>query len=303
MHSTYLILLFLVELAVGQSDFEALIELKKGFQKDPSGVLDSWDSKSLASNGCPENWFGIICSEGHVTSITLNELGIVGDFHFTAITGLEMLQNLSVSNNLFTGTIEGVGSIESLAYLDLSHNSFHGLIPSELTHLENLVILNLSSNNFEGKVPSGFGDLEMLNYIDFRGNGFSGDIMDLLSQLGSVVNVDLSSNQFSGSLDLGLGNSSFVSSIQYLNISCNSLVGQLFAHDGMPYFDSLEVFDASNNQLVGAIPSFNFVVSLRILRLGRNQLTGSLPEGLLQESSMILAELDLNLNQLEGIPF
>lgn len=302
MHSTYLILFLLVELAVGLSDFGALIELKKGFQQDPSGVLDSWDSKSLASDGCPENWFGIICTEGRITSITLNDLGIVGDFRFTTITGLEMLQNLSVSNNLFSGTIEGVGSIESLAYLDLSHNAFHGVMPSDLTHLENLVLLNLSFNKLEGKVSSGFGDFERLMYIDLRGNGFSGDILHFLSDLGSVVYVDLSSNQFSGSLDLGLGNSGFVSSIQYLNISCNSLVGQLFAHDGMPYFDSLEVFDASNNQLVGTIPSFNFVVSLRILRLGRNNLTGSLPEALLQESSMVLSELDLSLNQLEGIP-
>ena len=103
MHSTYLMFLLFIELAVGESDFGALIELKKGIQKDPSEVLDSWDSKSLAFDGCPENWFGIICSEGYVTSITLNDLGIVGDFHFTAITGLKMLQNLLVSNNLFTG--------------------------------------------------------------------------------------------------------------------------------------------------------------------------------------------------------
>ena len=102
MHSTYLKFLLLVELAIGQPNFGALIELKKGIQKDPSGVLDSWDSKSLTSDGCPENWFGILCSEGHVTSITLNDLGIVGDFHFTAIIDLKMLQNLSVSNNLFT---------------------------------------------------------------------------------------------------------------------------------------------------------------------------------------------------------
>ena len=68
----YLIFLLLVELPIGQYDFGALIELKKGIQKDPSGVLDSWDSKSIAFDGCPENWFGIIYSEGCVTSITLN---------------------------------------------------------------------------------------------------------------------------------------------------------------------------------------------------------------------------------------
>ena len=41
-----------------------------------------------------------------------------------------------------------------------------------------------------------------------------------------------------------------------------------FAHDGMPYFDSLEVFDASHNQLVGSIgsvPSFKFFFSLYVL--------------------------------------
>ncbi|XWS74251.1 hypothetical protein CRYUN_Cryun02cG0199400 [Craigia yunnanensis] len=294
-------LLFLLVTVLAQSDFEALLELKKGIEKDPSGnVLASWDSKSLVSDGCPKNWFGVTCNDGHVTSITLNELGLVGNFSFPVIFGLKMLRNLSISSNQWTGTISNIGSILSLEFLDLSSNAFHGVIPSGIVNLKKLALLNLSSNNFEGTFPSGFSNLKSLKYLDLRSNGFSGDIMNLLSQLESVVLVDLSSNQLSGSLDVGLGSSSFVSSIQYLNISQNLLVGELFAHDGMPYFDSLEVFDASNNQLVGTIPSFNFIVSLRILLLGNNQLSGSLPEALLQESSMILSELDLSLNQLEG---
>jgi Leucine-rich repeat (LRR) protein len=303
MQAICLITLLLVVVACGQSDFETLLELKKGIVKDPSGqVLVSWDSKSIDSNGCPRNWYGITCTHGRVTSITVNDVGLVGDFMFSAITGLTMLSNLSVSNNQLTGTIRDIGLIQSLQYLDLSRNIFHGLIPSGLVNLKNLVHLNLSSNQFEGIVPAGFGKLQKLKNLDLRGNGFSGDIMRLLSQIGSVVHVDLSSNQFSGSLDLGLGSPSFISSIQYLNISRNSLVGEPFAHDGMPYFDSLEVLDSSNNQLVGIVPpSFNFMVSLRILRLGSNQLTGPLPEALLQESSMILSELDLSLNQLKGI--
>ncbi|MBA0866809.1 hypothetical protein Goshw_024633 [Gossypium schwendimanii] len=295
------ILLFLVVTALAQSDFEALLELKKGIEKDPSGkVLDSWDSKSLASDGCPRNWFGITCNEGHVTAITLNGLGLVGNFSFPVIVGLKLLRNLSISSNQLTGTISNIGSIRSLQFLDLSDNAFHGVIPSGIANLKDLVLLNLSSNSFDGTFPSGFSNLKRLKYLDLRSNVFSGDIMKLLSQLQSVVHVDLSSNQLSGSLDLGLGTSHFISSIQYLNISQNLLVGELFAHDGMPYFDSLEVLDASNNQLVGTIPSFNFIVSLRILRLGSNRLSGSLPEALLQESSMILSELDLSLNQLEG---
>ena len=36
----------------------------------------------------------------------------------------------------------------------------------------------------------------------------------------------------------------------------------------MPYFDSLEVFDGGNNQLVAVIPSFNLVVSIIPALLG-----------------------------------
>ncbi|XP_030454079.1 probable inactive receptor kinase At5g10020 [Syzygium oleosum] len=248
-----IICLFIVN-ALAQSDLEALLELKKGFQRDRSGqVLDSWDSKSLASDGCPQNWHGVACSEGHVTSLVLDSVGLIGNFSFVAVTGLTMLQNLSVSNNQLTGIVSEVSS-----------------------------------------------GLDQLKYLDLHGNGFSGDVTKLLSVLGGIEYVDLSHNQLSGSLDLVRGNSSFVSSIRYLNVSSNALVGELFSHDGMPYFDSLEVFDASNNRLVGKIPSFNFVVSLRILRLGNNQLSSSLPQALLQESSMILSELDLSDNQLKG---
>ncbi|KAJ8766815.1 hypothetical protein K2173_008369 [Erythroxylum novogranatense] len=301
MQTVCLMLLLLAVVALAKSDFEALLELKKGIEKDPTDqVLVSWDSKALASDNCPQNWYGVVCIKGHVASITLNDLGLAGNFSFPVLAGLSMLRNLSISNNKLMGTISNVGSIESLDYLDISSNLFHGLVPSAIVNLKNLVFLNLSTNNFHGTVPPVLANLEKLKYLDLRGNGFSGDVMSLLSQLGNVVHVDLSSNQFSGSLDLALGNSTFVSTIQYLNISYNSLAGELFAHDGMPYFDSLEVFDASNNQLVGTVPPFTFVVSLRVLRLGSNQFSGSLPEALLQESSMVLSELDLSLNQIEG---
>ncbi|KAL3327873.1 hypothetical protein AABB24_035507 [Solanum stoloniferum] len=297
-----LVLLFLIELAKGSLDLDALLEFKKGVLKDPSGkVLSSWDSKSLGPNGCPKNWYGIGCSDGHVTSIELNDVGLVGVLDFAAISGLKMLQNLSVANNQLSGKItEEVGLIMSLEFLDLSKNMFSGSIPSKLTSLKNLVSLNLSVNSLDGMVPTGFASLEKLKYLDLHSNVFSIDIMLLLASLGDVEYVDLSSNKFVGSLDLQVGNSSFVSSIQYLNISHNNLDGELFPHDGMPYFDSLEVFDANDNQLTGTIPSFNFVVSLRILRLGNNQLSGSLPEALLEDSSMILSELDLSQNQLAG---
>lgn len=101
-----LVLLFLVELVKGSLDLDVLLELKKGVLKDPLGkVLSSWDSKSLGPNGCPKNWYGISCSDGHVTSIELNDVGLVGALDFADIAGLKMLQNLSVANNQLSGKL------------------------------------------------------------------------------------------------------------------------------------------------------------------------------------------------------
>ncbi|KAJ9542874.1 hypothetical protein OSB04_029380 [Centaurea solstitialis] len=281
---------------------DSLLEVKRGIQEDSSGkVLGSWDPKSLASNGCPLDWYGITCTNGHVTSLMLNGLGLVGNFSFSSISGLKMLRNLSISTNRFEGTIsDEIGSLSSLEYLDVSSNLFRGPLASEIGNVRRLVHLNLSLNNLEGIIPTSFGNLKQLKRLDLHSNSFSGKIMDFLAELGGVAYFDLSSNGFSGALDLGLGSDEFVSAIEYLNVSHNELDGYLFSHDGLPYFDSLEVFDASNNQFVGTVPSFNFMVSLRILRLGSNKLSGSLPEALLQESSMILSELDLSLNELKG---
>lgn len=301
MQVIWLMLLVLVAFALGNSDIDALLEFKKSIQNDPSGlVVNSWDSKSLDSDGCPQNWYGILCSEGSVISITLANAGLAGEFNFLAISGLKMLRNLSVVNNQFTGDLLHVARVKSVEYLDLSLNKFNGPLLSNIVQLRKLVYLNLSSNELGGTVPIEFHKLEQLKYIDLHTNNFSGDIMHIFTQMGSMLYVDFSSNRFSGTLDLGVADDSFLSSIQYLNVSHNFLSGEMFAHDGMPYLDNLEVLDASNNQLEGDIPSFTFVVSLLILRLARNQLSGLLPQALLKESSMMLSELDLSQNKLEG---
>ncbi|KAK9677927.1 hypothetical protein RND81_11G176500 [Saponaria officinalis] len=299
MQAVFLITIMLwVQLACGSSDLSALLELKKRITTNV--VLDSWKANSVGSDGCPLKWRGVTCSDGNVMAITLNDSGLVGEFDFKALSGLKFLRNLSIANNGLTGSILDMAEIESLENLDISRNSFHGSIPSSFTQLKNLVSVNLSANNFEGVLPSGFRNLRKLMYLDLHSNRLSGDVMNLFTELGSVIVVDVSCNQLGGHLDIGLGRASFVSNIQFLNVSNNALVGELFAHDGIPFFDSLEVLDASNNQLNGAVPSFNFVVSLRVLRLADNHLSGNLPEALFQDSSMLISELDLSSNQLQG---
>ncbi|MQM12349.1 hypothetical protein Taro_045267 [Colocasia esculenta] len=297
-----LVLLLCLGHTESKSDFDALVEFRNGIKEDPSGHLaTSWTTtNSPQSGGCPSNWFGVQCDVGRVTSITLSSMGLVGEINFSALAELEKLRNLSVSHNRLTGVLpRELASMKSLEQLDLSDNLFSGSIPTELTNLGSLVYLNLSSNSFSGIFPLGFRKLGRLTHLDLRANDMSGDVEGCLAELQNLVHVDLSQNAFSGSLGSVSDKSTLVKSIQYLSVSHNKLSGQLFPQ-GVPLFDSLEVFDASHNQLEGHIPLFNFLVSLRVLRLANNKFSGSPPEALLQESSMVLGDLDLSSNKLEG---
>ncbi|XP_020585466.1 probable LRR receptor-like serine/threonine-protein kinase At4g20940 [Phalaenopsis equestris] len=284
------------------SDIAALMEFKKGISEDPKGlVLNSWDHFTSGSEGCPPSWNGIHCNGNRVTSISLRDMGLVGNISFSSLAPMDSLHNLSLSNNQFTGILTpDLGALSSLEHLDLSSNSFHGRVPEELMRLSNLITLNLSWNSFEAPLPSGFNKLQKLKCLDLQANGFNGDVGIIIGQLQSAVYVDLSQNRFTGGLGSMSDNSKITGSLVFLNTSHNFLSGELFEKDVVPLFDSLEVFDSSFNRLSGQVPSFNFIASLKILHLGSNQFSGPFPEALFKGFSMVLAELDLSCNELTG---
>ncbi|XP_078438084.1 leucine-rich repeat protein kinase family protein [Wolffia australiana] len=298
------ILVLLLSASSGQaiSDYEALLEFKNGIKQDPpGGPVESWSAQSLPnSNDCPTDWQAVQCSSGRIVSISLNFMNLTGVVDLSALTGMEMLSNLSLSHNRLSGLVlPQLGTFPSLAFLDLSDNFFSGEIPAGLTMIETLVSLNLSSNNFSGLLPASLGNLKNLAFLDLTGNAISGEIERCLLLLKAPVRVDFSRNAFTGSLRSLPDDSSLLGSIKYLNISHNQISGELFP-DQMPLFDILEVFDASHNQLQGQIPSFNFLVSLRVLLLHHNRFFGPLRDFLLKEGSLTLGHLDLSSNSLEG---
>ena len=59
------------------------------------------------------------------------------------------------------------------------------------------------------------------------------------------------------------------------------------------------MLDLSYNSIRGELPPFGLLPGLRVLRLGRNLLFGSVPEELL-ENSVSLEELDLSVNGFTG---
>ncbi|XP_058084549.1 probable inactive receptor kinase At5g10020 [Magnolia sinica] len=284
-------------------DVRALLEFKKGVRVDPSGIVsNSWDPTSVESDGCPRSWSGISCGGGgYVTDIVLDRLGLIGDLKFSTLIGLRMLRNLSLSGNSLTGRlVPSIGSLTSLQHLDLSGNHFYGSIPGRITELSNLGYLNLSSNNFTGGFPTAIRNLQQLKFLDLHSNSLWGDIGVLLSELRNTEYVDISCNTFYGGIALDSQNiSSFLNTARYVNLSYNNLVGEFFSHGSIQMFRNLEVLDVDHNQIIGKLPSFDSLPSLRVLRVGNNQLKGSIPMELFG-SFVPLEELDLSGNRFSG---
>ncbi|KAG5045908.1 hypothetical protein JHK82_015288 [Glycine max] len=286
-------------------ELRSLLEFKKGITRDPEKLLDSWAPTTVAdsTSTCPSSWQGVFCDEesGNVTGIVLDRLNLGGELKFHTLLDLKMLKNLSLSGNAFSGRLPpSLGSLSSLQHLDLSQNKFYGPIPARINDLWGLNYLNLSNNNFKGGFPSGLNNLQQLRVLDLHANQLWAEIGDVLSTLRNVERVDLSLNQFFGGLSLTVENvSGLANTVHFLNLSHNNLNGRFFTNSTITLFRNLQVLDLSGNSITGELPSFGSLLALRVLRLPRNQLFGSLPEELLQ-TSMPLEELDLSFNGFTG---
>jgi len=287
------------------SELRSLMEFKKGITQDPQKLLDSWAPAAVAeaTAACPKTWQGVVCDEesGNVTGIVLDRLRLGGELKFHTLLDLRMLRNLSLSGNDFTGRLPPtLGSLSSLQHLDLSQNKFYGPIPARINDLWGLNYLNLSNNQFKGGFPSGLSNLQQLRVLDLHANALWAEIGDVLSTLRNVEHVDLSLNQFFGGLSLAVENvSGLANTVHFLNLSYNNLNGQFFKNSTISLFRNLQVLDLTNNSITGELPSFGSLPALRVLRLPRNQLFGSVPEELLQ-TSVPLEELDLSVNGFTG---
>ncbi|PON87592.1 LRR domain containing protein [Trema orientale] len=87
-----------------------------------------------------------------------------------------------------------LGNLSFLVDLDFRNSSFHGILPSELSCLNQLKLINCGFNNLTGDIPSWLGSLPKLAFLSLRGNGFS------------VETIRLTDNQLSGSIPKEFGN-------------------------------------------------------------------------------------------------
>lgn len=273
-------------------DFPALKALYAATDGDNWTNNTNWDTTGATCDVC--DWHGVICTNGRVTNITLNNNGLAGSIP-TTLSSLSKITIFDLGNNSLTGTIPSeLGGLSTLTHIWLYGNQLDGAIPSELGSLFNLEFLGLSDNDHDSTIPTQLGNLTNLKLIALNGNKLSGSIPIELGSLSNLTGMYLQFNQLSGIIPTELGN---LSNLIGLDLNNNALTGNIPIELGS--LSNLEVLSLYRNQLDGMIPTeLGNLIKLKFLSLSENQLTGNIPIELGNLSNLL--EIHINNNQLSG---
>ncbi|WOH15581.1 hypothetical protein DCAR_0935123 [Daucus carota subsp. sativus] len=142
---------------------------------------------------------------------------------------LTSLVEIDLSYNSFNGLInpESIGRLVSLSSLDLSSNEFQGHLPKSMRRLSSLTYLGLMDNNFQGSIPHSISNLTELTYLYMSSNELRGDLPEEVCQLSKLKSLDVSFNQMSGRIPDCIGQ---LSNLISLGLYDNSWEGFVTAH-------------------------------------------------------------------------
>ncbi|ONM13895.1 Leucine-rich repeat transmembrane protein kinase [Zea mays] len=207
---------------------------------------------------------------------------------------LTNLLSLALGSNNFNGTLpDELGKLTKLRQIYIDSNDFSGSLPSTLSQLKNLSILWASDNNFSGQIPDYLGSLTNLTQLRLQGNSFQGPIPTSLSNLVNLKKLRI------GDIVNGSSSLSFIGNLTSLGelVLRNSIISDTLASVDFSNFVNLYLLDLSFNNITGQIPqSILNLTSLSYLFLGNNSLSGSLPA----TKSPLVTNIDFSYNHISG---
>ncbi|RQO96084.1 hypothetical protein POPTR_010G010100v4 [Populus trichocarpa] len=170
-----------------------------------------------------------------------------------------------VSNSKLTGEISSsICKLRSLEVLDLSDNSLNGSIPLCLGNFSSkLSVLHLAMNNLQGTIPSTFSKGNSLEYLDLNGNELEGEISPSIINCTMLEVLDLGNNKIEDTFPYFLET---LPELQILILKFNNLQGFVKGPTADNSFFKLWIFDISNNNFSGPLPTgyFNTLEAMMI---------------------------------------
>ncbi|KAK8981329.1 hypothetical protein V6N11_060002 [Hibiscus sabdariffa] len=175
----------------------------------------------------------------------------------------------SVSNNLLKGEISSmICDLPSISVLDISNNSFSGMLPPCLGNLsKSLSVLNLQSNNFRGPIPPVCEKGSQLREIDLGQNELNGQIPRSLVNCSMLEFLNLGNNQIEDTFPSWLGRLPELKVVILRHNGFHGAIGKPKSNE----FPRLRIFDLSFNRFVGYLPSHHFQrwKAMKVVDLGK----------------------------------
>ncbi|OIT40589.1 leucine-rich repeat receptor-like serinethreonine-protein kinase bam2 [Nicotiana attenuata] len=235
------------------------------------------------------------------------DLSMVGSSWLEMLNQLPHLTALRLSSYGLSGSISYLTLVNftSLAFIDLSFNSFNSMFPSWLVNISNLEHIDLSNSGLRGRIPLGISEIPRLRYLNLALNtNLSASCHELFRGSWKQIEVfDLGSNKLHGKLPRSIGN---MTHLTHFNLLLNNIEGGIPSTIGG--LCKLINFDLSGNNLTGSLPeilegaekcdSKRPLPSLMYLKLSINALVGKIPEWLGQLKN--LQQLGLASNFFDG---
>eukprot|EP00804_Cyclotella_cryptica_P001422 CCRYP_003667-RA/>CCRYP_003667-RA protein AED:0.04 eAED:0.04 QI:712/0.66/0.75/1/1/1/4/361/461 len=202
------------------------------------------------TNEC--SWYGVVCLNGIVTSISLPSNNLIGTIP-PEMRGLRFLETLSLRENCIYGTIPPeLWTLTRLSEIDIEWNFLSGVVPREIYELTSLTRLKLAANRNEGGCNRTSGADTYISSTGLQGVIFEPKI----AQLSNVKEISVYANNFNGSISSEFG----------------TLKG-------------LELFFADRNFISGSLPKeMSNLSSLKEVWLSENKITGGIPDSIEQLS-------------------
>jgi len=196
-----ILLSFTAMKSFGASDTEILMKFKESLGN--AKTLDNWDPNVSPCEGNRGRWVGVICFNGNIRGLQLENEGLTGTIDVDSLVSLRHLRTLSFMNNTLAGPMPNIKKLSALKSVYLSYNHFSGEIPDDAFEgMSYLKKVFLSNNDFTGRIPSSLTALPRLMVLTLDENKFEGQIPSFEQK--NLKKFNVSNNNLEGPIPVSL---------------------------------------------------------------------------------------------------